>query len=166
MFAVANPKPLLWGHPLFDGHLTVPLSKQQAMKLAGATSNQLQYLERANLVVPTRTLPAGKKKPEVFYTWQQVLQIRAIRDLRESLSLKTIRLVLDYVQGSDYYDEANRGKQLVAIDDAVLWVSGDWSDLGAKFATVLANKPSSVGQYSLTVIPTPWDVIDTLRISI
>lgn len=76
-------------------------SRREAMELAGATSNQLQYLERSGLIIPTRILREERKKPEVYYSWEQLLEIRAIRNLRKETSLQVIRRVIDFLRNAN-----------------------------------------------------------------
>ncbi|WP_334728676.1 MerR family transcriptional regulator [Nostoc sp.] len=131
------------------------------MELTGATSNQLQYLERAGLVIPVREWN-GKKKPEVYYNWQQILEIRAIRNLREKTSLQVIRKVLDFFEKYQI-DKTLRDKQIVVVDDEVFCVK-DWSDLGEQISALkVADKRGiGIGQYTLLVIPAFIDIVDEI----
>ena len=135
-------------------------TRRETMELAGATSNQVQYLERSGLVIPTRILKEGKKKPEVYYTWEQVLEIRAIRNLREATSLQVIRRVIDFFEKSQY-NKALRDKQIVVIDDEVFWVNHDWSDFGKQISVLKVDdkRRKGIGQYTLIVIPALWDIV-------
>lgn len=129
------------------------------MELAGATSNQLQYLERSGLVEPER-IWNGKKKPEVYYDWRKLLEVRAIRTLREKTSLQVIRKILNFFEKYEI-DKSLRDKQIVAIDNEVFWVKTDWSDLGTQISALkIAGKSGKgIGQYTLLVVPAFDDVV-------
>jgi len=135
-------------------------TRRETMELAGATSNQLQYLERSGLVIPTRILKEGKKKPEVYYTWEQVLEIRAIRNLREATSLQVIRRVIDFFEKCQF-NKNLWDKQIVVVDEEVFWVKPDWSDFGKQISVLkIADKRrKGIGQYTLIVIPALRDIV-------
>ncbi|MBC1224879.1 hypothetical protein GNF10_17310 [Nostoc sp. UCD121] len=62
-----------------------------------------------------------KKSLEVYYNWQQILQIKVIRDLRETTSLQVIRKILDFFE--DYQiDKSLKNKQIVAVNEEVFWI--------------------------------------------
>ncbi|MHC5724728.1 MAG: MerR family transcriptional regulator, partial [Nostoc sp.] len=141
-------------------------TRRETMDLTGATSNQLQYLERAGLVMPAREWN-GKKKPEVYYNWQQVLDIRAIRNLREKTSLQVIRKILEFFEEYQI-DKSLRDKRIVVVDDQVLWVKHDWSDLGKQISEQISalkvadKRGKGIGQYTLLVIPAFIDIVDEI----
>lgn len=134
-------------------------SRREVMELAGATSNQLQYLERSGLVMPERVWN-GKKKPEVYYDLQKVMEIRAIRNLRETTSLQTVRKILEFFEKYEI-DKSLRDKQIVAIDDKVFWVKCDWSDLGKQISALKVGDKSGkgIGQYTMLVVPAFQDIV-------
>jgi len=136
-------------------------TRKEVMELAGATSNQLQYFERSDLIIPTR-ITEGRKQALVFYTWEQILEIRAIRSLREQeVSLQTVRKIIQFLDYSNV-DSTLRDKLLVALDDHVFWIKQDWSDFGKHIsATVVASKnPSAIGAYNLIVIPAFQEIVE------
>jgi hypothetical protein len=129
------------------------------MELTGATSNQLQYLERSGLISPERVWN-GKRRPEVYYDWQKLLEIRAIRSLREKTSLQTIRKILDFFEAYAI-DATLRDKQIVAVDGEVFWVKTDWSDFGEQMHVlkIADKKGKGIGQYLMLVVPSFNDVV-------
>lgn len=135
-------------------------TRKEVMELAGATSNQLQYLERSGLIVPTR-IWEGKKKPEVYYNWEQVLEIRAIRSLRSTTSLQVIRKILEFFERYEI-DKNLRSKQIVVINEEVFWVKSDWSDLGRQISALkVADKQGKgIGQYTMLIVPAFKDIVD------
>lgn len=135
-------------------------TRRETMELTGATSNQLQYLERSGLIKPVREWN-GKKKPDVYYNWLQILEIRAIRNLRETTSLQVIRMILEYFEEYQI-NKSFSDKQIVAINEEVFWIECNWSDFAQTISAVkVADKRGrGIGQYALLVVPTLRDIID------
>ncbi|WP_036477997.1 MerR family transcriptional regulator [Myxosarcina sp. GI1] len=133
-------------------------TRRETIELSGATSNQLQYLERSGLIVPSR-ITENRKKPLVFYTWEQILEIRAVRDLNDrNISLETRRRIIEFLDNSKI-DNRLRDKLLVAVGEDVFWVNRDWSDLGKKMKRVVSSKFDTI-QFSFVVIPGVQDIIE------
>ncbi|MEH2336064.1 MerR family transcriptional regulator [Nostoc sp.] len=91
-------------------------TRQETIALAGTTSNRLQYLERTGLIVPQRY--GNTKKPTVIYTWEQVLEIRAIKNLRQEISLQIVRKIIEFLDDKGFNDQL-RDKKLVVLNDEV-----------------------------------------------
>jgi len=131
-------------------------TRQETLALTENTSNRLQYLERAELVVPQRY--GNSKKPTVIYTWEQVLEIRAIKNLRQEVSLQTVRKIITLLNKSGF-DNSLRDKKIVVLDDNVYWVMPDWSDMPRVMK--VANKGDhELGQFMLIVIPPLASVVE------
>lgn len=135
-------------------------TRREVMELTGATSNQLQYLERAELMIPTR-IWNGKKKPDVYYDWKQVLEIRAIRNLRNNTSLQIIRKILEFFEKYGL-DTSLSNKRIVVVDDEVFWIKDDWTDFGKQISAlkVADKRGKGIGQYTLIVFPTLSEIVD------
>ena len=131
-------------------------SRKEVTDLAGTTSNRLQYLERANLITPYRLEKTGRAT--VLYTWEQLLEIRAIKNLRQSISLQTVRKIIEFLNKSGF-DDSLRDKQLICIDEEVYWVNRNWEEM-PEILKVVAKRGKSVGQYTLLVIPALIDIVD------
>jgi DNA-binding transcriptional MerR regulator len=135
-------------------------TRRETIDLAETTSNRLQYLERVGLVVPQRI--ERSSQPTVIYSWEQLLEIRAIKNLRQEISLQTVRKIVD-VLNKYGFDDRLRDKQLVAINDDVFWIRQDWEDFSKqmpKALKVASKKGKGIGQYTLIVIPTLIEVVD------
>ena len=134
-------------------------TRQETIALTDTTSNRLQYLERQRLVIPQRI---GKsRKPTVIYSWEQILEIRAIKHLRKNISNQTIKKIIQFLDKSGV-DESLRDKHLIVINDEVFWVQQDWSDWQQKIPTIVkvAGKDNTnIGQYMLLIIPIFSDII-------
>ena len=135
-------------------------TRPETLALTETTSNRLQYLEKKGLVIPERI---GKsRKPTVIYTWEQILEIRAIKHLRSEISLQTVRRIVEFLNESGF-DDTLRDKQLIVINDEVFWIRQDWQDFPEKMpsAVKVAGKSGrGVGQYVLLVIPTLTEIVD------
>lgn len=129
-------------------------TRRETLALTEITSNRLQYLERAGLIIPERV--GGS----VLYTWEQLLEIRAIKNLRKEVSLQTIRKIIEFLNRHGI-DDSLRDKQLVVLDDEVFWVRNDWKDFSEQMPSVLkvASKKKGVGQYVLLVIPSLGNIV-------
>lgn len=134
--------------------------RREVLALTGTTSNRLQYLERAGLIVPRRE--GAISRPTVLYSWEQLLEIRAIKNLRQEVSLQTVRKIIEFLDQSGY-DDTLRDKQIVVVDEDVFWVRTDWTDFSDHLPPVLkvAGK-KNVGQYTLIVIPPLIDVVEEI----
>ena len=130
-------------------------TRQETLALTGTTSNRLQYLERAGLIRPKRI--GTSKKPTVIYTWEQILEIRAIKNLRREVSLQTVRKIIEFLN-KEGCDDSLRDKQLIVVNDDVFWVQNDWSDVPSVIR-VASKKGKDIGEYVLLVIPTLIQVV-------
>jgi len=136
-------------------------TRQETLKLTGCTSSRLSYLEKVGLVVPTRI--GSNKRPTVLYTWEQLLEIRAIKTLRKDVSLQTVRKIVETLNDRGF-DDSLRDKSLVIVGDDVLWVTpDDWSDFEVPKALIVASKGGrGVGEFVLLVVPPFAEIIREL----
>ncbi|MEM9219100.1 MAG: MerR family transcriptional regulator [Cyanobacteria bacterium P01_F01_bin.150] len=137
-------------------------TRSETLALTETTSNRLQYLEKQELVIPQRI---GKsRKPTVIYSWEQILEIRAIRHLRKDVSLQTVRKIVEFLNNNGF-DDSLRDKQLIVIDDEVFWIRQDWQDFSEKMPSamkVTSKKSQGVGQYVLLVVPPLSEIVDEI----
>ena len=133
-------------------------TRRETLALTGTTSNQLQYLERAELVIPHRI--GTSSKPTVLYSWEQILEIRSIKNLRQEISLQTVRKIIKFLDDSSF-DDTLRDKKLVVIGDEVFWINLDWSDLPAAMK-VADKKNKGIGQFVIVTIPPLSDIVDEI----
>ncbi|NEP82704.1 MAG: MerR family transcriptional regulator [Okeania sp. SIO3B3] len=135
-------------------------TRRETQELSGTSSNRLQYLERSQLVIPHRI--SKSRRPTVIYTWEQILEIRAIKNLRQSISLQTVRKIINFLDNSGF-DDILRDKQLIVIDEEVFWVQQDWKDFPEKIPSALkvaGNRSKGVGQYVLLIIPPLSEIVN------
>lgn len=130
-------------------------TRQETLALTKTTSSRLAYLDRTGVVVPEKY--GNSKKPTVIYRWEQVLEIRAINDLRQKISLQTVRKIVQFLDESGF-DTSLRNKHLVVVNDDVFWVMPDWSDM-PRVMKVAGKKNKGLGQFVLIVLPLISDII-------
>lgn len=134
-------------------------TRQETLALTGATSSRLAYLDRAELVKP---LKLGKSiKPTVLYTWQQLLEIRAIANLKQKIPLPSARKVIRLFGNANSGDNL-RDDRLVIIGDDVWWVKADWSNM-PEVMKMADNK--NFGHFTAIVIPPLSSLVEDIWIS-
>ena len=135
-------------------------TRQETLKLTQCTSSRLSYLEKVELVVPERI--GVSRKPVVIFSWEQLLEIKAIKNLRKDISLQTVRKIVEFLNHHGYNDGI-KDKKLVVVDDEVFWVKSDMTDLGPRIAALtVASKKGRAGQFVLTVIEPLADIVDEI----
>lgn len=136
-------------------------TRQETLKLTDCTSSRLSYLEKVGLIIPSRL--GNNKRPTVLFTWEQLLEIRAIKNLRKEVSLQTVRSIVSFLNENGF-DDSLRDKSLAVIDDEVFWINESWDDLGARlYALKVAGKnKKDVGQYSLLIIPSFNEIVEDI----
>jgi DNA-binding transcriptional MerR regulator len=130
-------------------------TRQETIALTKTTSSRLAYLDRTGVIEPEKY--GNSKKPTVIYSWEQVLEIKAINDLRQKVSLQTVRKIVEYFDKNGF-DTSFRDKHLVVVNDEVVWIMPDWSDM-PRVMKVADKKNKNLGQYVLVVLPQISDVI-------
>ncbi|MBE9138946.1 hypothetical protein IQ254_17400 [Nodosilinea sp. LEGE 07088] len=119
-------------------------SRRHAVVLARSSPGRLAYLEKTGIIVPQRT--GQPPRLEVLYSWEQILEIRAISRLRQHLSFQTIRKILQY------FDDHSvgctlRDKHLVISSQGVSWVRSDTA--APQVIHLVGPGCSSMGQFVL-----------------
>jgi DNA-binding transcriptional MerR regulator len=136
--------------------------KIEVIEVTGTTSNQLQSLERAKMVIPYRCKEFGRVI--VLYTRNQILQIKAIKRLRDQISNQKVKSIMQYLNKNGHSDSLY-DKHLVVVNDEVFWVKPDWSNICSEMASVLkiaSRKQKGVGQYTLLVIPPLIEAVEEI----
>jgi hypothetical protein len=131
-------------------------TRQEAIALTKSTSSRLAYLDRVVVVVPEKY--GNTKKPTVIYSWEQVLQIRAINDLRKQISLQAIRDIIKSLEENGY-DSSLWDKHLVVVNGDIHWVLPDWSDMPKVMQVASKKNKGGFGQLVLVAIPTLNDIV-------
>ncbi|PZO39518.1 MAG: hypothetical protein DCF17_13215 [Shackletoniella antarctica] len=93
--------------------------RRHAVVLARSSPGRLAYLEKTGIVVPHRV--GQPPRLDVLYSWDQILEIRAISRLRQHLSFQTMRKILQYFDDHDGGCTL-RDKHLIINLHGVSWV--------------------------------------------
>ena len=126
--------------------------RRHAVVLARSSPGRLAYLEKTGIIVPERV--GQSPRMEVLYSWEQILEIRAIGRLRQHLSFQTIRKILQYFD--DYGGGRTlRDKHLILNRHGVSWVRSGAA--APQIIHLVSNGDSSpMGQFVLT----PLDALE------
>ncbi|MEO1094594.1 MAG: MerR family transcriptional regulator [Cyanobacteria bacterium J06638_28] len=124
-------------------------TRQETLALTQTTSSRLAYLDRTSVVVPQKY--GNPKKPTVIYTWEQLLEIRTITNLRKQISLQMVRKLVQFLDQHGL-DATLHDKHLVATPSEVFLVMPDWSDM-PHVMKVADREGEGLGQLVLLVLP-------------
>lgn len=121
-------------------------TRRETLVLTRSSPGQLTYLSKTGLVRPCR----HGQSQFIYYTWDQILEIRTINRLRRHLSFQTIRKIADFLRENGF-SPSLRDKHLVILADGVSWVRSDAQTLALVQLTGRQNK--HVGQLLLSLPP-------------
>lgn len=124
-------------------------TRQETLALTQSTSSRLAYLDRTSVIVPEKY--GNSKKPTVIYSWEQVLEIRTITNLRKQISLQMVRQLVQFLDQHGL-DTTLHDKHLVATAKEVFLVSPDWTDM-PQVMKVADRDGDGLGQLVLLVLP-------------
>ncbi|MEP0868886.1 MerR family transcriptional regulator [Trichocoleus desertorum AS-A10] len=127
-------------------------TRQEALRLTGLTSNQISYLDRIGLVKPKKI--GHPKHPTVIYTWEQLLEIKAITRLREKVSPEEMRQAIDYLR-SEGYQSSLFQMGLLSFNSKLYWVK----DEGELKKKVIELTTRNQGQIVMHTVDPIGDVI-------
>jgi DNA-binding transcriptional MerR regulator len=116
--------------------VTQGFTRQEVMALTGLKSGRLSYFDRTGLVQPEKI--GDLKHPVVLYTWEQLLELRAIVKLGEQLSLQQIRQVLKVLQEQGYSKQLF-DKPLLFINSSLCIETGK-NELGERLVSEVLGK--------------------------
>ncbi|MDB9526112.1 MerR family transcriptional regulator [Oscillatoria sp. CS-180] len=133
-------------------------TRQETLALTQITSSRLAYLDRTSVVVPKKY--GNSKKPTVIYTWEQLLEIRTIANLRKQISLQMVRKLVSFLDEHGL-DITLHDKHLVATPNEVFLVMPDWSDM-PQVMKVADRDGEGLGQLVLLVLPPLKTVIQEI----
>ncbi|MEM6520103.1 MAG: MerR family transcriptional regulator [Cyanobacteria bacterium P01_D01_bin.71] len=124
-------------------------TRHETIVLTHTSADRLTYLARTGVVVPL--VEEAAKAKQVYYTWEQILELRAIRHLRRQVSLQMIRKILAFLEGT-VGDRALRDKHLIISDGEVSWVQPQ-ENTEPYVVQVAAKANRHVGQLKLMTLP-------------
>lgn len=122
-------------------------TRKETLTLTKCSSSRLTGLEAHNLVIPTRV--GGVP----FFTWEQLISIRLLEELQDSLKPKSRHAIAAFLQASNY-DSACHKFRLAQLDDRYFWLSPDWKNFGEIMRQLERDRPlSQLKAYEVTVLP-------------
>lgn len=131
-------------------------NRKETMALTGITSGKLSYWDETELVKPLKL--GNEKKPTVIYSWQQIIQLKVIDRLRDTLSLQEIRKVLNFLSEKNYEHSIFECKLFIV--DGELFLIEKLEDLETKI--ILASGKNK-GQVMVQIIEPFKSIIYNLR---
>lgn len=139
-------------------------TRRETAILTRTSLTRLAYLARTGMVIPT---PSNTHPKQLHYSWNQILELRAICHLRRQVSLQMIRKILAFLErvGSD---RALHNKHLIITDGEVTWLQ-TLANADSTEVQIVTKTNRHVGQLKLPSPPsfsgTASTVLDTARAS-
>jgi len=133
-------------------------TRRETVILTRTSPGRLAYLARTGMVVPLRG--QGDRAHQVYYSWEQILELRAIRHLRRQVSLQMIRKILAFLDGIGS-DRTLRNKNLVIANGKVTWVEMGEESV-PKVVQVADKANRHIGQLQLMTLPPINHFIDDI----
>jgi DNA-binding transcriptional MerR regulator len=124
-------------------------SRRETVILTRTSPGRLAYLARTGVIVPLRG--QGDRAHQVYYSWEQILELRTIRHLRRQVSLQMIRKIIAFLEGTGS-DRTLRNKNLVIANGEVAWVQMGEEPLPT-VVQVAAKANCHIGQLQLMALP-------------
>ena len=122
--------------------------RRHAVVLARSSTGRLAYLETTGIIVPQRS--GGSSRRDVFFSWEHILEIRAISRLRQHLSFQTIRKILQYFDDHGV-SRTLRDKHLVINRQGVSWVQSG-TTISPQVIHLVSHGCSCIGQFVLALV--------------
>lgn len=126
--------------------------RRHVIILARSSLGRLAYLEKTGIVVPRRIgLPPHS---QVIYSWEQVLEIRTISQLRQHLSFQAIRRMITYFeeQGAG---SSLRDKHLVVVNGVISWIR-PMANTAPQVIELARRTHGFMGQFRLVTLDLSW----------
>jgi DNA-binding transcriptional MerR regulator len=141
--------------------LIAGFTRQETLRLTGYTASRLAYVMKIGLVTPRKIKVRGRSCS--VFSWEQLLELRVIQQLRKSTSLQTIRQVMAALQTCGF-DRKLHQKQLIVVNNEVFWLQdpGAQPSNQAVILQLTSQKRGPVGQFVLSVIPQLYTMIQDI----
>ncbi|MFN4886924.1 MAG: hypothetical protein ACK47D_10020 [Pseudanabaena sp.] len=108
-------------------NLVLGFSTQQVMALTGVSYGALTYWKDQQIIEPLKVPLGSGKRNSYFYSFPQLVEVKAVMALRENVSTKTIRAVKNFI--SDNFEDPNiANKPLIVLtcnDKCQVFLQGD-----------------------------------------
>lgn len=126
----------------------IGFEREQVLKLTGLSTSQLSTIVSLNWVEPIKL--GHNKRTKTLFSWEQLLELKAIAKLRKKISFQKMRNLKDILLklGHESFKD-DSSKVLVATDKTVFLI--DKSDVN--YPTMMELLGVSCGQYVLGIFP-------------
>jgi DNA-binding transcriptional MerR regulator len=131
-------------------------TRRETVILTRTSPSRLAYLARTGVVVPVCRAEASGKS--LYYTWEQILELRAIQHLRRQVSLQMVRKILAFLEGIGS-DRSLHDKHWVIANGEVTWVQARGPDF-PQVVQVAARTNRHIGQLKLMSLPPPSTFVE------
>lgn len=127
----------------------IGFEREQVLKLTGLSTSQLSTIVSLNWVEPIKL--GHNKRTKTLFSWEQLLELKAIAKLRKKISFQKMRNLKDVLLklGHESSFRNDSTKVLVATDKTVFLI--DKSDVN--YPTMMELLGVNCGQYVLGVFP-------------
>lgn len=133
-------------------------TRRETQVLTRTAPSRLDYLAKTGIVTPTKVIQANRT--QLYYSWDQLLEIRAINHLRQQSSLQTVRKVVSFLDACGL-ERSLRDKHLVVMENEVAWVMPDWAE-APRAMWVTHKSRRHVGQLVLVAMPSLINFVNEL----
>lgn len=126
----------------------IGFEREQVLKLTGLSTSQLSTIVSLNWVEPIKL--GHNKRTKTLFSWEQLLELKAIAKLRKKISFQKMRNLKDILLklGHESFKD-DSSKVLIATDKTVFLI--DKSDVN--YPTMMELLGVNYGQYVLAVFP-------------
>ena len=126
----------------------IGFEREQVLKLTGLSTSQLSTIVSLNWVEPIKL--GHNKRTKTLFSWEQLLELKAIAKLRKKISFQKMRNLKDVLLklGHESFKD-DSSKVLVATDKTVFLI--DKTDVN--YPTMMELLGVNCGQYVLAVFP-------------
>ena len=126
-------------------------SIDETTRLTGLKIDRLRYLAKLGAVVPYKIAPDGYVRKLTRYSWDQILELRAIASLPQSTSVKKIKALRSFLE-SHRGDHRLLFSSILAVGEDQFCLISNPDNIGKVLAGYLENGD---GQSSLHFVLIP-----------
>jgi hypothetical protein len=128
-------------------------TRKETLTLTKCSSSRLIGLEAHELIIPTRI--GGVP----FFTWEQLISIRLLEELQDSLKPKTRHAIARFLQACNY-DQNCHHLRLAQIGDRCFWLREDWKNFAEIMRSIEGDRKRDHAEaYAVTVLPSLASVV-------
>lgn len=130
-------------------------TRQETLFLTELKSGKLSYYDSIRLVSPSKY--GNPSRPKVFYSAEQLLQLKIIQRLRGRLSLDVTKEIIAFAKKRNY-DRKLFECKIIAINSTIYFIE-DWEEFGK----IILNLSQS-GKISIDTVGEIGDVVFGINI--